>query len=907
LDAASRGRSTAARGHWYAGLLALVAASGLACAGGGEPSFWTIERRVIPDGEAMFDPATIVRSQAVRSWRFERSGDLEPWSAAPAAPGYGIHGGVLALPWGGEPETAIALREPVDPAAFDALAVEVSGLKRGSVSVEWRRPGEPFGADRRVETHRAVRAGESSYRYRLPLFGHPDWRGEQVELRLAFTVNANTTPLLHGVEALREQVDEAALAAALGRVWKASLERDVRNVRLAVPGVPIVEEVEIPAGVVAELAYGVQPGLPSALRFRLSVEVGGETAVVLDERVEPGGSWREARLALGSFAGQRVRLRLETDSEGRPYDPRWGFGLWAGGTLLRPAAEEPPVVVLVSIDTLRADRLSLYGYERETSPHLDAWARERATVFRRAVAAAPWTLPAHVSMFTGLDAHRHGVNHEGGAGPELEMLAESLQRAGFTTAAITGGGFVHPRWGFAQGFDSYLYYRDEAGSREEMKEGIDRALALLEARRDRPLFLFFHTYEVHNPYRARQPFFGRFSDIDPAGYHVRGGRTGVTRAGGWLDVRAFTLLHRGAEVTDEGLPFTTNELANDLYDSGVAYADRQLSRLLGALSTGSIGRRALVVVTSDHGEMLGEHDQVGHVTLYEENLLVPLIVSAPGGRGHGREVEDQARSVDVAPTVLDLLDVEQVPGVDGVSLTPLLDGERGAPRPVAWTYAGASNYGLAASVRGRLKYIFKNQAWTTPAPTEELYDLRADPREQEDLAADGNPRLARFREAARGELDHVGRGLAVELRNLETKSLHGLLRSSAIRIFRVKTATPGCVTLEPKGSDGAEFVLPPGAACRLRIEDVNSRAFAVELWLEGRGGRGRAEIDLAELGEGVRAEPEGGVRAAAPGGPPATGVELRWIGGPSLRGESPADIDQALREQLQALGYLGGP
>jgi arylsulfatase A-like enzyme len=889
-------------------LLALATAGGLACAGGGEGLFWAVEGRLIPDGEETFDPATVVRSENVRSWRFEESSDLEPWRGEPAAPGFGVQHGVLALPWGGESETAIVLREPIDPSAFDTLAAEVSGLKRGSVIVEWRRPGEPFASERRVDTALAVRVDESIYRYRLPLSGHPAWSGERVELRLAFTVNANTTPLLHGVTALREQIDEAALTAALGRSWKVSLERDVRNVRLAMPGLPIVEEVEVPRGGVAELAYGVQPGLPSALRFRLSVEDGGETAVVLDDLVAPGGSWREARFDLGRFAGRRVRLRLETDHEGRPYDPLWGFGLWAGGTLLRPADEAPPVAVLVSIDTLRADRLSLYGYERETSPHLEAWARERGTVFRRAVAAAPWTLPAHVSMFTGLDAHRHGVNHEGGAGPELVMLAESLQRAGFTTAAITGGGFVHPRFGFAQGFDSFHYYRDEAGSREEMEAGIDRALSLLETGIDRPLFLFFHTYEVHNPFRARQPYFGRFSDIDPAGYHVRGGRSGVTRAGGWQDVRAFTLLYRGEEVSDEGLPFTTGELANDLYDSGVAYADQQLSRLLAVLSAGGLGRRSLVVVTSDHGEMLGEHGLIGHVTLYEENLLVPLVVSAPGGRGHGREVADQVRSVDLAPTVLDLLGVEPGPGVDGVSLAPLLDGGRGVP-PVAWSYAAASNYGLAASVRGRFKYIFKNQAWTTPAPIEELYDLEADPHERQDLAADGDSRLPRLREAARGELERVGRALAVELRNLETRPLHGLLRSSAIRIFRVKTATPGCVALEPAGSDGADLVLPPGAVCRLWIEDVNSRELGVELWLEGSGGgRGRAQIDLAEIGDGVRIEPaDGGTRTMAAGGPPTTGVELRWIGGPALREESPVDVDEALRERLRALGYLDGP
>jgi len=643
------------------------------------------------------------------------------------------------------------------------------------------------------------------------------------------------------------------------------------------------------------------------MRFRVTVEApGDEAAVVLDDRAEPGGGWREARLDLGRFGGRRVRLRLETDAEGRPFDPRWGFGLWADAVLLRPSERPPPVAVLVSIDTLRADRLSLYGYRRATTPHLDAWARERATVFRRAVAAAPWTLPAHVSMFTGLDAHRHGINHEGGAGPELEMLAEVLQRSGFTTLAVTGGGFVHPSWGFAQGFDSYRYYRDEAGFGDEMRAGIDAALALLEAKGDRPLFLFFHTYEVHNPYRARQPFFDRLSDLDAGGYLVRGGRRPVLAEEGFLDRRAFTLLHRGREVLGQDLPFTANELASDLYDSGVAFADEQLARLLGALSAAGLGERALVVVTSDHGEMIGEHGLVAHLALYEENLLVPLIVSAPDGRGHGREVAAQVRSVDLAPTVLELLGLERRAGIDGVSLARLLDGDRGEVPPVAWSYAAASNYGLAASVRGRVKYIFKNQAWSSAARTEELYDLALDPREQDDLAAGGDQRLGRLRELARVELDQVGQRLGIELRNLEGRPLHGVFSGSSIQIFRVKTATPGCVDLEPTTSERAAFRLAPGATCRLWLEDVSGRELGVDLWLEGSGAsRHHATLDLAALGEGVRVELSAGAgRTTAAGGPPATGVELRWLGGPSLRTVSPPDADQALRERLRALGYL---
>ena len=897
-------------GRRLALLVALAAGAAGAC-GPAAPGpdagqrWWRNERRLIPDGGEIFEPASIVRSSAVRSWRFDDPGE-RAWNPPPPGGGAEVRNGLLELSWTGAQELVLLLAEPVAPEGVDALEVELGRLRRGTVAAEWRRPGEEFAAARRVETAHGAPAGDSLQRYRLPLAGHPEWAGAAVELRLVISANRLTPLVVRRVAAVRETVDEAALTAALGRAWKVALRRDVRNARLAVPGLPIEEELEVPPEAALEISYGLPPGLPSGMRFTARIEDGeGRSEVLLDHRAEPGGGWSEARLDLSGFGGRLARLRLEVDAEGGAWDPRWGFALWAGAGLLRPAEGEPPVAVLASIDTLRADRLSLYGYGRPTSPHLDAWARRRAAVFRRTVAPAPWTLPAHISMFTAIDAHRHGANHQEGAVPELEMLAETLHRAGFTTVAITGGGFVHPTWGFAQGFDSYRYFDEEVGFDDEMEQGIAGALALLRSRADRPLFLFFHTYEVHNPYRARQPWFDRFSDLDAAGRHVRVDRPPVSAADGFLDRRSFTLLRHGREVPGEDAA-STLALANDLYDSGVAYADEQLAPLLEALSAEGVGERAVVAVTSDHGEMLGEHGLVTHLALYEENLLVPLVLAAPGGRGRGREIATQVRSVDLAPTFLELLGLPPWTGVDGVSLAPLLDGEAGGFPAEAWSYASASNYGISVSLRGRLKYIFKNQAWTSEPPAEELYDLRLDPHEGVNLARGGDPRLARLRERTGRELGRLRRGLSVELVNLDGRELRGALVSPAVSPFRVKVAAPECATLEHPEAGRAAFRLAPGTSCRLWIEDVGSPELAIEVALDGAAGGGhRAALDLTALGEGVRVERvDGRWRTAAAGGAPATGVEVRWLGSSSLRGESPAETDQALRDQLRALGYL---
>ena len=131
-------------------------------------------------------------------------------------------------------------------------------------------------------------------------------------------------------------------------------------------------------------------------------------------------------------------------------------------------------------------------------------------VFRNTVAAAPWTVPSHASMFSGVNAHRHGANYAGSVSEGVDFLAEYLRGAGYSTMAVTGGGYIGPEHGFARGFDEFSYYSGEKGS-DELESGIEKALDLLRTRREAPFFLFFHTFEVHTPYRVREPYFRDFA------------------------------------------------------------------------------------------------------------------------------------------------------------------------------------------------------------------------------------------------------------------------------------------------------------------------------------------------------------------------------------------------------------
>jgi arylsulfatase A-like enzyme len=697
------------------------------------------------------------------------------------------------------------------------------------------------------------------------------------------------------------------LEAALTRPWKLALGGDLRGCLLAVPGRPLEREVVVPAaGSAFRFAYGIPYGVGAPVRFRVGVEARERARVnAFDEVVRPGrpgqvDAWHEGTIDLSPFAGERVRLVLETSSRGS-LDPLRGLPAWANPEVWSEAsAPLPPNLILISLDTLRADRLSLYGYPRPTSPNIDAWARRRAAVFLDAVAPSPWTLPSHVSLFTGLDALRHGVNQVDPVPRSLKMMAQWLRAAGYATVAVTGGAYLSAGYGFDRGFDSFAAWPAAPGTDPpEVEVGIDRSLRWLRALADRPFFLFFHTYEIHEPYQPRQPFYSQLSPGSPEAPEGRSSPVPPTARDGFA-VRRRALLG-ATPVADADLP-----VLDRLYDAGVAFTDAQLGRLLRELQALGLEGRTAVVITSDHGEALGERGLGGHAYLYDFNLSIPLIVSLPDGRGRGRRIPNQVRLVDVLPTLLELAGIAPGSGGDGASLLPLIEEpSRAAPRD-AWSYASSSNYGIALRTPNRVKYIFNNTAWSPACGREELFDLVTDPREEND-AAPGSGLVAELRRRVDRRLQEWSGGISVRFSNRSAGSYAGSLQAPFLHQITVKADGQSCPDVSWNERAGhVDYVVRPGQSFGVVLEDAGSEALKITAAFSAAGSGFERSLDPRDLGRPWQIRSDGGGWRDGPAGavPPDTGIVVRWLGDPQRREGRARERDAATDEQLRALGYV---
>ncbi len=416
-------------------------------------------------------------------------------------------------------------------------------------------------------------------------------------------------------------------------------------------------------------------------------------------------------------------------------------------------APRPRNVVLISIDSLRADHLGSYGYPRDTSPRLDALA-ERGVVFETCVAESSWTLPTHASLLTGVSSGAHGLDHDGLSLPaDLPTLAERLSAAGWRTRGLWSGPYLHPVFGFGRGFadDDYAgllpstRYDSEAFEStgkaplnphtEENRQAhrastaaavIDEAVAFVDEVGDAPFFLFVHLFDVHYDFVAPERSWKPFApDYD-----------------GPMD----------------GLDFSTNDAIRPdmdpadlahllaLYDGEVAYTDEQLGRLLTRLQGADRADDTLIIVSSDHGDEFFEHGQKGHrLNLFEEVLDVPLIMAGAGVADGGRRVSGVTEHTDVMPTILELLGLPASQFDTGRSLARALAGGELGDERLAVSRLRLSARRRVTAVRGPdWKVVIEERG---PDRTEQVscFDLATDPGEQQPMIDEAL--LARAREA----------------------------------------------------------------------------------------------------------------------------------------------------------------
>jgi arylsulfatase A-like enzyme len=379
-------------------------------------------------------------------------------------------------------------------------------------------------------------------------------------------------------------------------------------------------------------------------------------------------------------------------------------------------------VVLISIDTLRADHIHTYGYERETSPYLDAFA-EQSVLFEQAYANSNNTGPSHMTIFTGVLPETHRVDHSAinSLAPGVPFLTEVLKNAGYKTAAFADGGFVNEALGFGRGFDHFESKFEAFGHK------LNRIEDWIEEAPNEPTFLFVHTYGVHAPYVPLPEY-----DVYSADYD------GILRERLELLLPLKQAMHEGNSKHDqveilavaqqkfwegkENFNERDVKYLKDLYDGCIREVDAGFNRLLASLEAKGWLENSWVIVLSDHGEAFNEHGTFAHRGLFSEELHVPLIIRPPGGLDEGIRRPEVVGLIDVPQTILSSLDMAAPIGMQGEAVFPLAAL---SSRSVHST-AGES-YGYSTFISGDHKLVFQQYK---PSG---LFDLGADPLELDDI------------------------------------------------------------------------------------------------------------------------------------------------------------------------------
>ena len=469
-----------------------------------------------------------------------------------------------------------------------------------------------------------------------------------------------------------------------------------------------------------------------------------ETAPKEEARSKPAG--RRAGAAVG-IAGLIIAIVAFAAVKSRT--PR---GLDAARSLLSSRRGSSDVnLLLVTLDTTRADRLGPYGFGRGTTPNLDRFA-EDAMVFEHATSAVPLTFPSHTTIFTGQYPTRHGIRDNGGffLDPSATTMAEVLKGAGYATGGFIGAWVLESRWGLAQGFDKYSDQFDLSKYKvislgtvqKKGEEVVNDAMAWLDTVKSRKFFGWVHLYDAHTPYEPPEPFASRFP--------------------------------------------------NQPYLGEIAYADSQVGRLLDWLKTNGLDQNTVVIVTADHGESLGDHGEAAHAYfVYDSTMHVPLIVKTPW-HDKGRNAS-MVSSADILPTVLDLLGLPAVKvPIDGTSLAlgvvnPLASVGGAA---YAETYFPRYHFGWQ-----HLRSLRSNDYTYVDAPEPELYDRRSDPGETSNIYKAFSARAEDLRLKLEA-LAKVDKGKAPERKSLDPDTLQRL--AALGYVGNVIDLNPDAVLPDPK-------------------------------------------------------------------------------------------------------------
>jgi len=541
----------------------------------------------------------------------------------------------------------------------------------------------------------------------------------------------------------------------LGREYRTALE-------CSVPG-KMTFRTKIPPSASLCFGYGVgsrpKNKMTPPVIFRIYVHNKQQKNIIFERELNEFGKWKEAQVDLSDHRtewidlfGSKLIFEVQAIDEKNEKIPSNMRAYWADPILInsKRIAQNMPNVILVSIDTLRADHLHCYGYHRkDISLFMDSMA-EKGILFEQAISQCPWTTPSHASIFTGLYPSSHGVNQTlflllrarhkreinityQGLNPDMATIASRFRKKNYITQAFCGGGTVSGDIGFAHSHSGYVEIDFAKESTEMVKKWIDGHKHL-------PFYLFLHTFRVHAPY------------------------TDLTYAHEVLSSEQTTSLQSFFENADnviadqpkklEQLDAFQKQVTETLYDGGIRETDKKLKEIVDFLKEKGMLGSTIIMITSDHGEEFGDHDpsQIydSHgKTLYDEILRVPLILYVPGAEYNGQKISSQVRLIDIFPTLCDLAGISyDKHDIQGKSLIPLINGEENRSRD-AFSEAIVTGPEKKSIRRPDSKYIYTFKMKYNHLPRgiishhpnhQEFYLLTIDPGEKQNLASP-NPKI----------------------------------------------------------------------------------------------------------------------------------------------------------------------
>ncbi len=377
----------------------------------------------------------------------------------------------------------------------------------------------------------------------------------------------------------------------------------------------------------------------------------------------------------------------------------------------RSSRSKGPNIILISIDSLRADHLSCYGYRRNTSPNIDQLASQ-GILFKNGFSQATWTLPSHASIFLSQYVWRHKVNNQNKRlGNSCATLAEILKDRDYATCAFVSGGFLSSKFGFGRGFEVY-----RSGRARGIASFIDKLFNWLESVRDRRFFLFIHTMDIHEPYNPPSPYFNLYTN----GYS----KGNLLKTSKGIEVKGLN----ASKLTPEEIDYIIA-----VYDGGINYVDEQLGKIFEKLDQLGIDDNTIIILTADHGEAFGEHGKLSHGHKpYIELVHVPLIMKGPG-MPRNRIYENFVQHIDILPTILEILNIPQRKEMQGRSLLSLIKNFEIQESPKTYSWA---LYRESLLPPKPPSISLRTKEWTyimTKKRPDELYDRINDPKEQNNI------------------------------------------------------------------------------------------------------------------------------------------------------------------------------